>query len=51
MLDVDYYLGEAEKYRKLAARVTDERIRKELLEMAAICERIAQRILDHMPAG
>lgn len=51
MLDVDYYRDEAEKYRKQAEQVADEQIRKELLELAAVCERVANKIKDRMPAG
>lgn len=51
MLDVNYYRDEAEKYRKLADRVRDEAIKKELLELAAVCERVADRMEERMPAG
>lgn len=51
MLDVDYYRGEAEKYRKLAKRVADEALKKEFLELAAVCERVADRMEERSPAG
>jgi hypothetical protein len=51
MLDVEYYRDEAEKYRKLAEQVTDEVLKQELFELAAVCERVANRIEERMPAG
>ncbi|MDE2183832.1 MAG: hypothetical protein KGJ78_12510 [Alphaproteobacteria bacterium] len=51
MLDVEYYRDEAKKYRKLADRVADEEVKKELEELAAVCERVAARIEDRMSAG
>lgn len=51
MLDVDYYRNKAQKYRERAERVTDESIRKELFELAAVLERVANRIEERIPAG
>lgn len=51
-LDFDDYLrDEATKYRKLSERVTDPLLKQELLELAAICEEVANNIEDRMTAG
>jgi predicted kinase len=51
MLDIEYYRDEAEKYRKLAEQTADDEVRQELLELAAVCERVANRIEERLPAG
>ena len=47
----DYLRDEAAKYRKLAEQAPDELIKKELLELAAVCEEVANNIEDRMTAG
>jgi hypothetical protein len=45
----DYLRDEARKYRKLAKE--DPLVRQELLELADICDKVANNIEDHMTAG
>jgi hypothetical protein len=47
----DYLRDEAEKYRKLAEKAADVSVKKELLELAAVCEEVANTIEDRMTAG
>jgi hypothetical protein len=47
----DYLRDEAAKYRKLAAQAVDPLVKKELLELAAICDEVANNIEDRMTAG
>jgi hypothetical protein len=47
----DFLRGEAAKYRKLAEQAPDELIKKELLELATVCEEVANNIEDRMTAG
>jgi hypothetical protein len=47
----DYLRDEAVKYRKLAEQAPDELVKNELLELAAICEEVANHIEDRMTAG
>jgi hypothetical protein len=47
----DYLRGEAAKYRKLAEKAPDELIKKELLELAMVCDEVANNIEDRMTAG
>ncbi len=51
-MDLDDYLrDEAVKYRKLAAETVNELIKRELLELAEVCEDVANKIEDRMTAG
>ncbi len=51
-LDFDDYLrDEAAKYRKLAEQTVNELLKKELCELAEICEEVANKFEDHMTAG
>lgn len=51
-MDLDDYLrDEAVKYRKLAAETVNELVKRELLELAAVCEEVANKIEDRMTAG
>jgi hypothetical protein len=51
-MDLDDYLrDEAVKYRKLAAETVNELIKRELLELADVCEEVANKIEDRMTAG
>jgi hypothetical protein len=47
----DYLRDEARKYRKLAQKAYDPLIKQELLELADICEKVANNIEDHLTAG
>jgi hypothetical protein len=47
----DYLRDEAAKYRKLADQTVTELLKKELLELADVCEEVANRIEDRMTAG
>jgi hypothetical protein len=47
----DYLRDEAAKYRPLAEDADDIFIRRELLELAVICEEVANTIEDGMTAG
>jgi hypothetical protein len=51
-MDLDDYLrDEAVKYRMLAAETVNELIKRELLELADVCEEVANKIEDRMTAG
>ncbi|MFZ0457287.1 MAG: hypothetical protein WAM17_02355 [Rhodoplanes sp.] len=47
----DYLREQARKYRELAAQTDDEFVKKELLELALICEEAANDIEDLLTAG
>jgi hypothetical protein len=47
----DYLRDEARKYRKLAEEAVDPLVRQELLELADICDKVANNIEDRMTAG
>ena len=47
----DYLRDQAAKYRQLAETAEDLRIKQELLDLAAICEEVANNIEDGMPGG
>ena len=47
----DYVRDEAQKYRKLAEEADDVLIKQELLELADICDKVADNIEDRMTAG
>ncbi len=47
----DYLRDQAEKFRKLAEDTDDSVIKKELIELAAICEEAANNIEDRLTAG
>jgi len=51
-MEYDEFLREqAAKYRQLAAQATDSFISQELLELAAICEEVANSIEDRLTGG
>ena len=51
-MDLDDYLrDEARKYRLLAEQTVNESIRRELMELAEVCEEVANRVEDRMTAG
>jgi hypothetical protein len=47
----DYLRDEARKYRQLAEQAQDPLIKQELLELAAICDEVANSIEERMTAG
>ena len=51
MHNSDYYREEAAKYRALAEAATDPAIKKEYLELAAVCEEVAEKIDDCDASG
>jgi len=51
MLYDDYLRDEAARYRKLAEHTKDETLKRELLELAEVCEEVANEVEDHMTAG
>ena len=51
MIDVDFWRDQADKFRDAAEEVTEPAVSNELLELAAICDRVALEIEDHAPAG
>ena len=51
-MDLDDYLrDEAVKYRKLADETVNELVKRELLELAVVCEEVADKLEDRMTAG
>ena len=51
-MDWAYYLrDEAENFRQLAETAEDPSIKQELLDLAAVCEEVANNIEDRMPGG
>ena len=51
MIFDDYLRDEATKYRRLAEQTEDILSRQELLELADICEEVANTTEDGMTAG
>ena len=47
----DYLRDEAEKYRRAAEQTDDPVIKDELLELASVCEEVANNIEDHLTGG
>ena len=47
----DYLRDEARKYRQQAEQAEDPLIKQELLELAAVCDEVADNIEDRMTAG
>ena len=47
----DYLRDEARKYRQLAEQANDPMIKQELLELAEVCDEVANNIEDSMTAG
>ncbi len=51
MHNSDYYREEAAKYRALAEAAIDPAIKQEYLELAAVCEEVAEKIDDCRASG
>ena len=47
----DYLREQAEHYRELAAAAADAAVKQELLELADVCEEVANRIDDRRASG
>jgi hypothetical protein len=47
----DYLRDEAQKYRRLAEQAKNPSIKQELLELADVCDKVADDIEDCMTAG
>jgi hypothetical protein len=47
----DYLRDEAAKYRQLAETAEDPLVKQELLDLAAICEDVANHIEDRLTGG
>jgi hypothetical protein len=47
----DYLREQAGKYRELAEKAEDPQIKRELLELAEICEEVASNIDDRRASG
>jgi hypothetical protein len=47
----DYLRDEAAKYRQLAEQTDDPLIKNEMLELASVCEEVANNIEDHLTGG
>jgi len=51
MHNSDYLREQAAKYRELAEKAKDNFERKELLELADVCEEVADKIDDRRASG
>jgi hypothetical protein len=47
----DYLRDEAAKYRQLAEQTDDPVTKNEMLELASVCEEVANNIDDHLTGG
>jgi hypothetical protein len=47
----DYLRDQAAKYRQLAEQTDDPVIKNEMLELAAVCEEVANNIEDNLTGG
>jgi hypothetical protein len=47
----DYFRQQAAMYRQLAEKTADVLIKQELLELAAVCEEVANNIEDRRTSG
>jgi hypothetical protein len=51
MEDAEFWRAQGVKFRERASTVSDDALAEELLELAAICEEVAESIEDRAPAG
>jgi hypothetical protein len=51
MIDADYWLEQAAKFRERAKTTKDPALHDELLDLAAVCEEVAETIESHSPSG
>jgi hypothetical protein len=47
----DYLRDQAAKYRQLAEQTDNPLIKVEMLELASVCEEVANNIEDHLTGG
>ena len=47
----DYLRDEAAKYRQLAEQTDDPVVKNEMLELASVCDEVANNIEDHLTGG
>ena len=47
----DYLRDQADMYRKLAEQADDPVVKTELLELASVCDEVANNIEDHLTGG
>ena len=47
----DYFRQQAVMYRQLAQKTDDTFIKQDLLDLAAVCEEVANNIEDRRPSG
>ena len=47
----DYFRQQAATYRKLSEQAEDAFIKQELLELAAVCEEVANNVEDRLASG
>jgi hypothetical protein len=47
----DYLRDQAVKYRQLAEQTDDPVVKSELLELASVCDEVANNIEDHLVGG
>jgi hypothetical protein len=47
----DYLRDQAAKYRQLAEQTDDPVIKNEMLELASVCDEVANNIEDHLTGG
>jgi hypothetical protein len=47
----DYFRQQAAAYRQLAEKTEDTFVKEELLDLAAVCEEVANNIEDRRPSG
>lgn len=51
MEDAEFWRDQGVKFRERARTIGDDALMTELLELAAICEEVAESIEDRAPAG
>jgi len=51
MLDADFWLDQAMKFRQQANAVRDPQEREELCVLAEICDAVASKIEEHVSGG
>jgi len=47
----DYLRDQAAMYRQLAEQTDDSAVQNEMLELASVCEEVANNIDDHLTGG
>jgi hypothetical protein len=47
----DYLRDQATNYRQLAEQTDDPAVQNEMLELASVCEEVANNVEDHLTGG